>query len=550
MSAKGNTPFMNYSDKTNLLGHLRAVEDESLGFVVVSSGAFKPEEIEHLQACLLESVRVLRKNGLLFVQGTPDRLPSIGVWLERYLTFKYWIAIKSAIKRTSGLPTAHAGMLLFAKPPGFNVEKVRLPHKQCTFCGRTLKDWGGKTHLMHPDGYTISDVWRDLPPENNYTRISEAALEIILRMVAGQRGIIGPIDAGESNGWPRYITPPLPGMDVKPIETPATVTKLPEERVNVVHQGDAVETLRSYPDGCVDLAFADPPYNLQKAYTVYRDGFEEKQYIRWCNTWLQEYARVLKPTGSLYVLNLPRWAMHHAHFLNTRLYFQNWIVWDALPEPRGKIMPAHYGLLFYTKHPTQFTLNYENLAWIDSSDYCLRISCIRRRKAQGEDKKVALTDIWWDVSRIRHARDRDYHPCQLPEKLMERIVRLSSNEGDIVLDALCGTGTTLIAAAKLGRRYIGIDMDSGYVELSRRKLEELEREGRVIRPTTTRVRRNLTKKELQLELRRMAVRLGRLPTPKDVQAEGKYDVETFYQLFPTWGKALRAAKLITHEQGK
>lgn len=180
----------------------------------------------------------------------------------------------------------------------------------------------------------------------------------------------------------------------------------------MVIQGDALEVLRRYPDESVDLVFADPPYDLDKAYTTYDDEKDRETYLNWCNAWLDEYIRILKPSGSLYILNLPRWGMYHAAYLNRRLYFQNWIVWDALSEPRGKILPAHYALLFYTKHPTDFTFNYESVGLIDARFYCLRPSCIRQRKARGDDEKERLTDIWWDIHRIKHHHHRDVHPCQ------------------------------------------------------------------------------------------------------------------------------------------
>jgi site-specific DNA-methyltransferase (adenine-specific) len=180
---------------------------------------------------------------------------------------------------------------------------------------------------------------------------------------------------------------------------------------------------------------------------------------------------------------------------------------------------------------------------LDARYYCLRASCIRKRKAAGVDDKMSLTDIWWDIHRIKHRRDRDSHPCQLPDALMERIIRLSTNEGDIVLDALCGAGTTSVAAVKLGRRYVAIDIDEKYVRIMREKIAEVKRKGHVERESIHKPQRKYTKKELQLELRDLAAELGRLPTPKDVQKMSEYDLGIFLDTFPTWGKALKAAKL-------
>jgi DNA modification methylase len=558
-----------YPNKANFGRILKETDSNSLNFIVVVTAALDPRGSDELKTYLDECVRVLRNGGLLFVQGRPDYLPELGVYLDLRLDFKYWIAIESTIQyRESGLPSVHAAVLLFTKGnERFNVKRTRFPHQYCAFCKRTLKDWGGKAHLMHPDGYVISDVWKDLPQLDNYTQISEPVLDTILRMLDFEpregkkanlfqqtgvqgpdseiRGIIGP---KEGIGSSRSIAEPaiqysLPGFPGPETGYSPVVNEVGGRMFNVVHHGDAVKILKKYLDNSIDLVFADPPYNLDKAYHVYDDERADEEYVKWCNSWLREYVRILKPTGSLYVLNLPRWTMYHAAFLNQHLCFQNWIVWDAMSEPRGKLMPAHYGLLFYTKHPTDFTFNYDEVGQLDARYYCLRTSCIRKRKAAGVDDKMPLTDIWWDIHRIKHRRDRDYHPCQLPNALMERIIHLSTNEGDIVLDALCGTGTTPVAAVKLGRRYVAIDMDEEYVTMTREKIAEVERRGYIERESIQKPQREYTKKELQLELRDLAAELGRLPTPEDVQKMSKYDLGIFFDVFPTWGKALKAAKL-------
>ncbi len=540
-----------YLKDSTYLRSLRSLGDRSFDCIIVVSShilrnggdaAFR----EALDAC----VRALKETGILMVQGTPESLPSRIEPLMRSLHFKYWIAVESRIlKSRPGLPTAHAGLVVFAKSKkSFRINKVRFPHKYCAFCGKTVKDWGGKSHLMNPAGYAISDVWRDLSRLDNYSRLSLAVLEVLLELADQKdaRRLVFPyegidFDADSRIAQADVCAPSQPSAPFRPAS--AKRNKLDDALLDVVHCGDAVEVLLKYPDNSVDLAFADPPYNLEKAYSTYHDEKEDERYIEWCNAWLTEYIRVLKPTGSLYLVNLPKWAVHHAAFLNERLHFQNWIAWDAISEPRGKIMPAHYALLFYTKHPTDFTFNYDEVSPIDAPSLCLRPCCVKERKEQGIDPKVPLTDIWWDVHRIRHKKDRDSHPCQLPEKLLERIVRLSSDEGDIVLDALCGTGTTAVVASKLGRRFVAADIDRRYVEMTRKKIAELRSWGVIRREPEPRTPRKVTKKELQLELRALARSLGRLPTKEDVRERSRYGLELFEEAFATWGKALKAAKL-------
>ena len=534
---------ISYPTTDNTLNALTVSLDGSLDFIILATGVSARPGLKGLKSYLEQSVRALKDGGLLFVQGTPETLPEIGVYLDGKLTFKYWIAVESEMKRGRGLPSVHAGILLFAKGDTFPVKKTRFSHESCSACGKSLKDWGGKTHLMHPDGHAISDVWTELPVADNHTSISDPALQTILRMVDLDEGANGVIGSTNSQ-----LTLPL-GILSNPmhfIGHTNSMGVLPNNMVNVIHCGDALEILRLYPDNCVDLVFADPPYNLKKDYSVCKDGWADGDYISWCNEWLTEYARVLKPTGSLFLLNLPRWTMYHADFLNKRLCFQNWIVWNALSDPRGKLMPAHYGLLWYTKNLTGFTFNYDRTG-IDARDYCLRASCKNRRKKSGNDRKEPLTDIWSDIHRIRHKRDRDYHPCQLPDALLKRIINLSTNEGDIVLDALCGAGTTPVIAARLGRQYIGIDIDESYVDITRRKIAEIEESGNIVRASTIKMRLKYTKKDLQLELRDLAARLGRLPTHEDIKAMSRYSPDDFMEVFPSWNKALEAAKLIVTE---
>jgi site-specific DNA-methyltransferase (adenine-specific) len=326
---------------------------------------------------------------------------------------------------------------------------------------------------------------------------------------------------------------------------------------------------KSHPEGLFDLAFADPPYNLQKLYGNYDDALAEHRYIEWCNQWLDGMARSLKPGGSLFVLNLPRWAIHHAAFLNKKLEFRHWIAWDALSDPRGKIMPAHYALLWYTRPGVEPKFNYvpvdrppqassrrepklqitEAVLPPDAPNYCLRSSCVRKRKARGDDDKVDLSDVWFDIHRIKHKRDRDAHPCQLPERLMERIIRLSTNPGDWVFDPFCGAGTTAVSAAKLGRRFVVTDIDSHYVRITMEKLAAMKENARVTgdllvpRTSVRRPRAAVLKREVEVFLQGLARELGRVPTEQDLENTDASLLQKIDTIYPNRGAALKRARI-------
>ena len=366
------------------------------------------------------------------------------------------------------------------------------------------------------------------------------------------------------------------GVEIASEERPVLTTQefstsewkgLERLETNRVYLGDCVSFLKKvkalHPEGVFDLAFADPPYNLEKKYNSYTDALADKHYIEWCNAWLDGMAQTLKPGGSLFVLNLPKWATHHAAFLNRRLEFRHWIAWDALSDPRGKLMPAHYALLYYTKPGGKPVFNYVPTAERrkedfvlppDSPKYCLRASCINGRKRSGDDEKVELSDIWFDIHRIKHKRDRDAHPCQLPEKLLERIIKLTTLPGGLVFDPFCGAGTTAIAATKLGRRFVVVDMDPNYVRITKEKLAAMKQHAKtngefnVPRNSIKRPRAGNSKRSIELYLQNLARKLGHVPTEGDVAADQPDILRQIDLTYPNRGAAFKRAKVVLGTQ--
>lgn len=243
--------------------------------------------------------------------------------------------------------------------------------------------------------------------------------------------------------------------------------------INKIHQGDCLELFKQIPDDSVDITFADPPFNLNKKYNNNKDKLKIKEYLNWCKQWIKEMVRVTKPSGSIFVHNIPKWLTYYSSFLNEIAYFKHWICWDAATAPMGKtLQPAHYGILFYTKQPKDFKF------------YEVRCPHKRARKSNilakdyGGKKSLLhpygplVSDVWTDIHRIKHNKYRDEHPCQLPIHLLERIILLSTDENDIVLDPFNGTGTTALAAKRLGRNFIGFDLSQEYIDITNSKLSK------------------------------------------------------------------------------
>lgn len=246
-----------------------------------------------------------------------------------------------------------------------------------------------------------------------------------------------------------------------------------EQYLNNIIQGDCVELLKKIPDNSVDCTFADPPFNLKKKYNSYKDRLKIEEYLNWCEIWITEMVRITKTTGSIFLHNIPKWLTFYANILNKQADFKHWISWDAATAPMGKtLQPAHYGILFYAKDLKKLKF------------YEVRCPHKRARKSNilAKDyggKKYMLhpfgplvSDVWTDIFRIKHNKYRDSHPCQLPVHLLERIILMATDAGDIVLDPFNGTGTTAIAAKRLGRNFIGFEVDAEYVKITKKKLKK------------------------------------------------------------------------------
>ncbi len=245
--------------------------------------------------------------------------------------------------------------------------------------------------------------------------------------------------------------------------------------LNQVLLGDCLEVLKTIPDNTIDVCFADPPFNLDKKYTRYSDQRSLEDYLAWCEKWLLELVRVTKPTGSILVHNIPRWLTYYATILNKHAHFRHWIAWDAMSAPLGKtLLPAHYGILFYSKQ-AKGTKFYEIRAPHKKCRVCdSYLKDYGGKKDQMHPFGTLVSDVWTDIHRIRHAKRRDEHPCQLPIHLLERLILMTTDVGDVVLDPFLGTGTTAIAAKQLQRHYVCIDLDPMYEQIAKDKLAKIE----------------------------------------------------------------------------
>lgn len=242
----------------------------------------------------------------------------------------------------------------------------------------------------------------------------------------------------------------------------ATMIPILQTPFGRLYQSDCITVLDALEPESVDLAFADPPFNLGKQYSSNIDDAKTShEYLEWCQTWLDGMIRVLKPGGSLFLWNLPKWNLPLGAFLGGRLTFRHWITVDikySLPI-NGRLYPSHYSLLYFVKgikpaifHPDRLPVPCCRHCGGELKDY-------GGYKDKMNPKGVNLSDVWTDIPPVRHAKYKKRDANALSLKLMDRIVAMASDPGSLVLDPFGGSGTTYVAAELTERRWVGCELD-------------------------------------------------------------------------------------------
>lgn len=232
-------------------------------------------------------------------------------------------------------------------------------------------------------------------------------------------------------------------------------------QLGTLFNGDCLEVLASIPDCSVDTVFADPPFNLSKVYDEgINDSLSMTAYTEWCFKWIEECIRVLKPGGALFIYNIPKWTTTFSEFLNKRLTLRSLIAVDmksSLPI-NGRLYPAHYGLLYYIKGTAPKTFNNQRMP-LQTCRHCGgEIKDYGGYKNKMNPLGVNVSDIWTDIYPVRHKnqKNRDYN--ELSIKMLDRIISMTTKEGDVVFDPFGGSGTTYVVAEMLGRKWIGSEL--------------------------------------------------------------------------------------------
>jgi len=251
-------------------------------------------------------------------------------------------------------------------------------------------------------------------------------------------------------------------------------------KLDKLYNRDCIVGMSRIPEGSIDLAFADPPFNIGYNYDVYADRLAADQYLDWSKKWGEALVRTLKPTGTFWLAIGDDFAAELKMIFQRELGLscRSWVIWYYTfgVNCSKKFSRSHTHLFHFVKNPKNFTFN----------AYSIRVPSARqlvyadsRANSKGrlpddtwilrpQDANGSFTpeeSVWYFPRVCGTFKERSgWHGCQMPEQLLGRIIKACSNPGETVLDPFGGSGTTLVVAKKLKRSFIGFELSKNYAQ--------------------------------------------------------------------------------------
>ncbi len=260
-------------------------------------------------------------------------------------------------------------------------------------------------------------------------------------------------------------------------------------RVDTLRNCDCLAGMKKLDSGVVDLAFADPPFNIGYEYDSYDDRLESEKYLDWCRRWTAEVVRVLKPTGTFWLAIGDEYAAELKVMLQQehRLCCRSWVVWYYTfgVNCKYKFSRSHAHLFHMVKDAKNFTFNLETIRVPSARQLVYGDGRANPAGRLPDDTWILRPqdlpegfqpdeNTWYFPRVCGTFKERTgWHGCQMPEQLLGRIIRACSHERDLVLDPFAGSGTTLAVAKKLGRRFLGFELSKEYSERIEHRLERI-----------------------------------------------------------------------------
>ncbi len=259
--------------------------------------------------------------------------------------------------------------------------------------------------------------------------------------------------------------------------------------LNTIHKLDCVEALRQLDEGSVDLAFADPPFNIGYKYDVYKDRQAPQIYLDWSRQWIAGVHRVLKPTGTFWLAIGDDYAAE-LKVLSQEIgfYCRSWVIWYYTfgVNCKYKFSRSHTHIFHFVKDAKNCTFNGPAIA-VPSARQTVYADGRAAKDGRLPDDTWILRpqdltdglnpdeDTWYFPRVAGTFKEREgFHGCQMPEQLLGRIIKVCSNPGELVLDPFSGSATTTAVAKKLGRNFLAFDISDEYITRGLDRLSKIE----------------------------------------------------------------------------
>ena len=321
-------------------------------------------------------------------------LPYINNTIDKKYHFQNLISVRlNRVKKTNTfLPNEHLGLIIFSTLARQSINQVKKPYQFCKCCKNTVKDYGGKKHLLTKKGTRISDVWTDIQVDIKQ-KIPLAILQRVFQLTRKRKNDkihFFSMNSNILNRWKLSDLTPEKIEKIDPVlfKTKSRKTKL---KINSIFNSDVMTGFRKIPNNSVNLALVDPPYNLSIKYGDFFDSLDDHEYLQWCKKWIDEISRTLKRGGLLTLVNIPLWSMKLFPYLQKKLTFQGWITWDAFSYPHTPVIPAHYPILCFSKGSVVKHLidnsklkNSDEILKPLNFGYCIRSSVSKKKNKQNE----------------------------------------------------------------------------------------------------------------------------------------------------------------------
>ena len=260
--------------------------------------------------------------------------------------------------------------------------------------------------------------------------------------------------------------------------------------INTIINGECVTEMKKLPDSCIDLIIADPPYNLSQGgkwkwdnsvelkglggnwNKVMQDwdNYSFESYMRFTQEWLKEAQRIMKTTGSMWIFG----TYHNIGIINVfcqalGIEIINEVIWykrNAFPNLAGRRLTASHETILWCNKGGKKREYYFNYEYSKVGDFSYD-----ELKAPGKQMRTV-----WDISNNKEKFELAYgkHPTQKPIRILKRMIKLASKEGDIMLTPFAGSGSECVSAKMTGRKYIGIEIDKSYCDIAETRLSHIE----------------------------------------------------------------------------